>query len=90
VFFISRSTHELLVSELPHAGFVSRWSRSCSPRSADELFGGYPWRYELADAPDFIERYYGAWSRLLTPGARRFLPAKISNLIVHEDSSTRS
>jgi asparagine synthase (glutamine-hydrolysing) len=49
------------------AGFASRWVKVVlSAVGGDELFGGYPWRYQLADAPDFIERYYGAWSRLLT------------------------
>ncbi len=49
------------------AGFASRWVKVVlSSVGGDELFGGYPWRYELADAPDFVERYYAAWSRLLT------------------------
>ena len=49
------------------AGFASRWVKVVlSSVGGDELFGGYPWRYELADSPDFLDRYYGAWSRLLT------------------------
>jgi asparagine synthase (glutamine-hydrolysing) len=49
------------------AGFASRWVKVVlSSVGGDELFAGYPWRYELADAPDWVERYYGAWSRLLT------------------------
>ena len=49
------------------AGFASRWVKVVlSSVGGDELFAGYPWRYKLADAPDFLERYYGAWSRLLT------------------------
>src|SRR6266540_3563750 len=48
------------------AGFASRWVKVVlSSVGGDELFGGYPWRYELA-GPDFLDRYYGAWSRLLT------------------------
>jgi asparagine synthase (glutamine-hydrolysing) len=49
------------------AGFASRWVKVVlSSVGGDELFGGYPWRYELADAPDFVDRYFAAWSRLLT------------------------
>jgi asparagine synthase (glutamine-hydrolysing) len=49
------------------AGFASRWVKVVlSSVGGDELFGGYPWRYELAGGPDFLDRYYGAWSRLLT------------------------
>jgi asparagine synthase (glutamine-hydrolysing) len=49
------------------AGFASRWVKVVlSSVGGDELFAGYPWRYALADSPDFIDRYYEAWSRLLT------------------------
>ena len=49
------------------AGFASRWVKVVlSSVGGDELFGGYPWRYELADLPDFVDRYFAEWSRLLT------------------------
>jgi asparagine synthase (glutamine-hydrolysing) len=48
------------------AGLTSRWVKVVlSSVGGDELFGGYPWRYELAGA-DFVDRYFDAWSRLLT------------------------
>jgi asparagine synthase (glutamine-hydrolysing) len=49
------------------AGLASRWVKVVlSSVGGDELFGGYPWRYEHAGQPDFLDSYYGAWSRLLT------------------------
>jgi asparagine synthase (glutamine-hydrolysing) len=49
------------------AGFASQWVKVVlSSVGGDELFAGYPWRYELADAPDFMDRYFAEWSRLLT------------------------
>jgi asparagine synthase (glutamine-hydrolysing) len=49
------------------AGLASRWVKVVlSSVGGDELFGGYPWRYEHAGHDDFLDRYYGAWSRLLT------------------------
>ncbi len=49
------------------AGFASQWVKVVlSSVGGDELFGGYPWRYEVAGSPDFLDRYYGTWSRLLT------------------------
>ena len=48
------------------AGLASRWVKVVlSSVGGDELFAGYPWRYELA-GPGFPDRYYEAWSRLLT------------------------
>jgi asparagine synthase (glutamine-hydrolysing) len=49
------------------AGFASGWVKVVlSSVGGDELFAGYPWRYELADKPDFVEHYFAAWSRLTT------------------------
>jgi asparagine synthase (glutamine-hydrolysing) len=49
------------------AGLASCWVKVVlSSVGGDELFGGYPWRYELAGKPDFLDRYFAAWSRLLT------------------------
>src|SRR6266516_1494246 len=48
------------------AGFASRWVKVVlSSVGGDELFGGYPWRYELANTHDFLDRYFAEWSRLL-------------------------
>jgi asparagine synthase (glutamine-hydrolysing) len=42
---------------------------SLAGTGGDELFAGYPWRYELVenahDPEDFDRRYYGYWSRLV-------------------------
>jgi asparagine synthase (glutamine-hydrolysing) len=48
------------------AGLASRWVKVVlSSVGGDELFAGYPWRYELAGLPHFQDRYFAEWSRLL-------------------------
>lgn len=46
-----------------------------SGTGGDELFAGYPWRYYRAvvndDFPDYVEKYYGFWHRLLP---NRYMP----------------
>jgi asparagine synthase (glutamine-hydrolysing) len=41
----------------------------------DELFAGYPWRYDLVadsiDADDFERRYYDYWARLVPDGEKQ-------------------
>jgi asparagine synthase (glutamine-hydrolysing) len=49
------------------AGFASRWVKVVlSSVGGDELFAGYPWRYEIAGQPAFEDRYFEYWSRLLS------------------------
>lgn len=52
----------------------------------DELFGGYPWRYEpilsCKDKTDFEQKYYTSWLRLLSDEEKHalFLPTVKNNL----------
>lgn len=52
------------------ARLASKFVKVCfSGAGGDELMGGYPWRYELAEScntdEDFENIYYGYWSRLV-------------------------
>ena len=65
------------------AGMTSRWVKVVlSGVGGDELFGGYPWRYAIADEPAFEERYYGYWNRLLSSEemSRAFTPEFLSDV----------
>jgi asparagine synthase (glutamine-hydrolysing) len=65
------------------AGMASRWVKVVlSGVGGDEVFGGYPWRYEIADEPDFMDRYYGYWTRLMSTDEiqRAFRPELLSEL----------
>lgn len=51
------------------AGMASRWVKVVlSGAGGDELFAGYPWRYDVADGPGFRDGFFGSWQRLLGPG----------------------
>jgi asparagine synthase (glutamine-hydrolysing) len=52
------------------AGLASKFVKvALGGAGGDELFAGYPWRYDLVegldDAPAFDEAYYAYWSRLV-------------------------
>lgn len=52
-----------------------------SGTGGDELFGGYPWRYYVANSPqnfeDFIDSYYLYWQRLVSNSELKSLMAPI-------------
>lgn len=50
------------------AGTASRWVKVVlSGAGGDEIFGGYPWRYTFASEPNFVDRFYDYWTRLMAP-----------------------
>ena len=62
-----------------------------SGTGGDEIFGGYPWRYEkildCKNFDDFIDRYYLYWQRLLPRNTKEKLFAPINETL--EKTSTR-
>lgn len=53
------------------SGLASRFTKVCmSGTGGDEMFAGYPWRYQAAwETPDwnaFADRYYGFWHRMMS------------------------
>lgn len=75
------------------AKLASRFVKVClAGTGGDELFAGYPWRYRLAlqgiEDPEFSQRYFDSWHRLLPRGemAALFSP----DLRRHLDAPRRS
>jgi asparagine synthase (glutamine-hydrolysing) len=63
---------------------------SLAGTGGDELFGGYPWRYERVvgadDAAEFERRAYDYWSRLVPAGDRdRFFGREVLAAATHHD-----
>jgi asparagine synthase (glutamine-hydrolysing) len=64
------------------AGLASKFTKVCmSGTGGDEMFAGYPWRYQAAwDAPDwdtFTARYHSFWHRMMTPAGFSALAAPL-------------
>lgn len=91
--FLSQMTKWAWHAEEPRVGtsfpnycasyLASRFTKVCfAGTGADELFGGYPWRYTAAlnatSDSDFIDKYYGLWNRMLSPRMYDKLVAPIS------------
>jgi asparagine synthase (glutamine-hydrolysing) len=55
------------------AGLASKFVKvALAGAGGDELFAGYPWRYELIDgAADFDSAYYDYWARLVPDAEKR-------------------
>jgi asparagine synthase (glutamine-hydrolysing) len=73
------------------AGMASRWVKVVlSGVGGDELFGGYPWRYAIAEEADFMERYYDYWTRLLSVDEmkRAFAPEFLAQLDLDHPRAT--
>lgn len=91
--FISKMSQWAWHAEEPRVGssfpnycvslLASKFTKIClSGAGADELFGGYPWRFQSAinarsDA-DFIDQYFVIWSRLLSQDKYKKLVAPIA------------
>lgn len=64
------------------SGLASRFTKVCmSGTGGDEMFAGYPWRYQSAlENPDwdsFVQQYYGFWHRMMTPDEFKQLSAPL-------------
>jgi asparagine synthase (glutamine-hydrolysing) len=64
------------------SGLASRFTKVCmSGTGGDEMFAGYPWRYQAAwDEPDwdaFLLRYHGFWHRMMSAQDFRALAAPL-------------
>ena len=66
------------------SNLASRFTKIClSGAGADELFGGYPWRYKPAhnatSDSDFIDKYFNTWNRMLATDSYKRLLAPLNN-----------
>lgn len=64
------------------AGLASKFTKVCmSGTGGDEMFAGYPWRYQAAwesrDWDSFVGQYYRFWHRMLTTDAFQRLAAPL-------------
>lgn len=92
--FIERMQHWAWHAEEPRvgssfpnfcvAGLASRFTKVCmSGTGGDELFGGYPWRYQAAmhtnHRDEFARQYYQFWHRMVPSKDFQALTAPISH-----------
>ncbi len=64
------------------SGLASRFTKVCmSGTGGDEMFAGYPWRYQAAfdtsDWDTFVDRYFGFWHRMMSVDEFEALTAPI-------------
>lgn len=64
------------------SGLASKFTKVCmSGTGGDELFAGYPWRYQLASQnagwENFVSRYFSAWHRMMTVAEFQVLTAPL-------------